>query len=78
MNQDQLISVITRVGFFGASAFMSVAFIELVVRFFGYTILQQTYKPGRLLEFAAIFLIFVIALLLRQVRDALKERGAAR
>jgi hypothetical protein len=48
------------------------------VRFFGYTILQQTYKPGRLLEFAAIFLIFVIALLLRQVRDALKERGAAR
>lgn len=78
MNQDQVISVICRSGFFGAFAFMGVALGELVVNSFGYTILRQTYGPGRLLEVAAIILIFVIALLLRQVRDALKERGAAR
>jgi len=78
MNQDQLISAISRLGFFGAFAFLSVAFVELVVHFFGYTILRQTYKPGRLMELAALILIFVIALLLRQVRDELKERGAAR
>jgi len=77
MNQDQLTSLVCRLGFFGAFGFLSVALIELIVRFFGYTILQDTYRPGRMMELAAVFLIFVIALLLRQVRDELKERGGA-
>jgi hypothetical protein len=31
------------------------------------------YQPGRMLEFASILLIFVIAILLRQIRDNVRK-----
>ena len=41
----------------------------------GFTLLRGMYNPGRLLELAALLLIFVIAVLLRQIRDAVGARG---
>jgi hypothetical protein len=74
MNLDKLTSLLLRVLFTGSLLLMSTAVVERIVNFFGYTILPETsYSSGRLLEFAAIFLIVVIALLLRQVRDELKH-----
>jgi hypothetical protein len=35
-----------------------------------------SYAPGRLFEFSGIFLLLVIALLLRQIREAIYKGGA--
>jgi hypothetical protein len=44
----------------------------------GYTtFLGQVARPGRMLEYAAVLLIFVIALLLREIRQRLKPGDAA-
>ncbi len=73
MDIDKYISIANRLLFFGGFALVSLAILEALVRIFGYTILRGSYTSGRLLEFAAILGIFVIALLLRQVREALRN-----
>lgn len=73
MNLDKYISIANRLLFFGGLALVSLAILEGFARIFGYTILRGSYTSGRLLEFAAILGIFVIALLLRQVRETLKN-----
>jgi len=74
MNLEKLMSMMTRVLFVGSVLLMAIAVAERVLNFFGYTILpDSTSSPGRLLEFAAIFLVVVIATLLRQVRDELRQ-----
>lgn len=77
MSFDQLSSILNRVFFFGAFILLFLAILESVINLFGYTILREFYTAGRLLEFAAILLVFVIALLLRQLRDELREKGRA-
>jgi hypothetical protein len=74
MDFDRTTSLISRVATLVAILFFAVAGAEWVANFFGYTITRRIYTPGRLLEFAAIIILLVIAVLLRQVRDAL--RGA--
>ena len=74
MQVDKLNSIVARVFFFGAFALMVLAVMERVANVFGYTILRA-YTAGRLLEFAVVLLVFIIALLLRQVREELKKRG---
>ncbi len=60
--------------FFGfALLLLLLAFLEKLVNFFGWTMYWLPYEPGRLIELAAMFMVFVIALLLRQVRAALKK-----
>ena len=49
-----------------------IAVSEGFVNAFGYTITRGVYTAGRLLEIATVFLIFVVALLLREIRDQLK------
>ena len=73
MDIDKYISIASRFLFFGGFALVCLALLEGLVRIFGYTILRGAYTSGRLLEFAAILGIFVIALLLRQVREALRN-----
>lgn len=74
MNLEKLVSMTMRLLFIGSVLLMGIAVLERVVNLLGYTILPDvTSSPGRLLEFAAIFLILVIAFLLRQVRDELKH-----
>ena len=71
MNLDNLTSIFSRLFFFGAFLLLTLALSEAAVRLAGFTILRGTYSSGRLLELAAVLLVFVIALLLRQLREAL-------
>ena len=66
-------SMMSRFFFFGAFVLLLLAGLEKVVNLFGYTILRDTYRAGRLLEFATILLVFVIAILLRQIREDLRK-----
>jgi hypothetical protein len=77
MTLEKLISVASRALFLGAFILLVVAVGEKIVNLLGYTILQQTqYSSWRLLEFAALFLIFVIAILLREIREELRKTKA--
>ena len=74
MNLEKIISLGSRVLFSLSLVLLFIAVAERIANFIGYTILRQTpYTPWRLLEFAAIFLIFVIAILLRQIREELRQ-----
>jgi len=73
MSFDKLISIASRVFFVGAFLLLGLAILEGVVNLFGYTVLRGTYTAGRLLEIAGILLVFLIALLLRQVREELRK-----
>lgn len=76
MDLDRLNSVACRVGFFGAFVLLGFAILERGANLLGYTILGiGSYGPGRLAEFAAILLLFVIALLLRETRELLRGRS---
>ncbi len=70
---NKLNSLVCRVLFVVAFIFAGLAVLEKVANFAGYTVVRG-YAPGRLLEFAAIILLFVIALLLREIRHG----GAAK
>jgi len=73
MNFEKLASVALRITFLGSLLLIASACVERFVNFFGYTILPEPrYSSGRMLELAAVFLIAVIALLLREVRDELR------
>ena len=69
MNLASLESLFNRAFFLGAFLLLVVAVAEKAANVGGYTIIGQAYAPGRLVEFAAILLLFVITLLLREIRD---------
>lgn len=74
MTTEKLASMALRLAFVGSLLLIGTACLERLVNYFGYTVLPETtYSPGRMLEFAAVFLIVVIAFLLRQVRDQLRR-----
>ncbi len=72
MNFESIYEYVARTLFIIASAAIAVAFLERIGEFFGFSILGEMYQAGRLLELAATLLVFVIAVLLRQVRDELR------
>jgi hypothetical protein len=53
----------------GSFVLLALSVLEAGARQLGYTILRSSFAPGRLLEYAVILLVFVVALLLRQIRD---------
>ena len=69
---DKLTSLISRVLFLLAFALAGIAVWEKLANFLGQTLLRG-YAASRLLEFAAVALLFVIAL---QLREAKAHRGA--
>ncbi len=69
MNTTMIYHVFARLFFFLALGILGVAIIEFLVNFFDYTILRGAYTAGRLIELSAALLIFVIVVLLRQIRD---------
>jgi hypothetical protein len=73
MNFEKGISMVSRLFFLGAFALMLLAVVEKFANFSGYTILRGTYEAGRLLEFAVVLLVFVIAIQLREMK--LERRG---
>ena len=74
MNLATLNSLLSRVFVIGAFALLALAISEKVVNVCGYTLLREFYTPWRLLEFAAVGLLFVVVLLLRQIREDLKKK----
>lgn len=75
MNLNRLASLLSHV--FAVMAFLLLALgvVEWLANVLGYTVVN--YRPGRLMEFAAIFAIFVVALLLRQLREEIRKAGRA-
>ena len=74
MSYDRYTSVLSRIFVFAAFALVAVAAIEEIANLSGYTLLHETYRPGRLIELAAALTVIVIALLLRQIREALLKK----
>jgi len=73
MKIDKVSSFVARLFFAGASVLLIVAVLERIANASGYTILRGTYTAARMLELATILVIFVMALLLRQIREQLKQ-----
>ena len=55
-----------------ASVAIAVAFVEWIGDIVGFSLIGEMYTAGRLLELAAALLVFVVAVLLRQIRDELR------
>ena len=77
MSLEKLYSVTSRVFFGGSFLLVLIAVAEGAANVFGYTVLRDTYAPGRLLEFAGIAMIFVVVLLLRQIRESLRQTSGS-
>lgn len=75
MTLDKLYSVISRLFFFGAFALLCAIVVEKIANFRGYTMLFG-YSGERVLDLAQALVIFVIAILLRQIRNALQTKSA--
>ncbi len=75
MNLEPLYSVVSRLLFVGAFGLLALVVLEAGLNALHFTVLRGAYSKGRLLELAAVMLVFVIALLLRQIRDGLKRTG---
>ncbi len=74
MNLDNLISAAGRPLFVLALALLALAGAERLANAVGYTVTRGTFSAGRLLEISALLATFVIAILLRQIRDELRTR----
>jgi hypothetical protein len=70
---EKILSSVMRLLFVIAFGILVLAVSEIVANVFGYTIMRGGYTGGRLLEFATVFMVCVITLLLRQIRDQLKR-----
>jgi hypothetical protein len=66
---NKLSSLVNRALFGLAFVLAALAIVEKVANLLGYTLVGE-YSPSRMLELAAVALLFVIALLLREIRDA--------
>jgi hypothetical protein len=73
MDLEKLILLTSRIFFLGAYVLLGLALIERIANAFGYTVLQD-FRGGRLLEFAIVFLIFVIAIQLREIREDFRKK----
>ena len=60
-----------RIFFLGSFILAGLAVVEKVMNLIGYTLLRGRYSPGRLLEFVAIGLLFVVVLQLREINISL-------
>ena len=74
MDFDTISKYLARTLFLLAIAAIALAFIEGIAEFFGRTMVGDFYTAGRLLELAATLLVFVIAVLLRQIRNELRAK----
>jgi len=76
MNIGNIYKYFARSLFFFALAILAVALIEVAANLLGYTVLRGAYTAGRLVELSAALVVFVIAVLLRQIRDAFTNPGS--
>ena len=71
---DKVISFLCRIFFIIALVMLLIAIWDRILNAFGWTLTFISYQPARLLELSALLMIFVIALLLRQIRDRLQNK----
>ena len=69
---EKMTSLVCRAFFLASFVLLTLSITEAGARKMGYTILRHSFEPARLLEYAVILLVFVVAMLLRQIRDAAK------
>ncbi len=74
---SHLSSYVNRILFALAFVIAGLGALEKIANMFDYTILGGRFAPGRLLEFSAIALLFVITLLLREIREGRSSKGPA-
>jgi hypothetical protein len=72
MNLEFVYNHFARSLFIIASVAIAVAFLEWIGAFVGFSLIGEMYTAGRLVELAAALLVFVVAVLLRQIRDELR------
>ena len=72
MSLEKLVSLVSRLFFLGGFVSLGLVLIERIANATGYTILQG--QGARLLEFAVVLLVFVIAVQLREMKEELKKR----
>ena len=72
MNLESVYKYFARTLFLIALAAIAVAFLEWITDFFGFSIIGEMYSVSDLQQGAATLLVFVITVLLRQVRDELR------
>lgn len=70
---ERIFHLLSRAIFFLALGMTGVAMIEIALNFVNLSILGAGYKAGRLIEISAALLVFVIVILLRQIRDRLED-----
>ena len=75
MNMTTIYHLSARAFFFLALGMLGVAIIETLVNLLDYTILRGIYTAGRLIELSAALLVFVITILLRQIRDGANSQS---
>jgi hypothetical protein len=75
MDFAKWISPASRLFFVAAFVLLAAALTERVANAVGYTVLGGAFSGGRLLEIAAILLIFVIAIQVREMREELRRRS---
>jgi len=73
MDVEKLGKYLSRTFFVAAFVLFVVAVVEWVLRMLG-AMHHPLYMPGRLVEFAAMFMVPLIAVLLRQIRDELRKK----
>ena len=73
MNLEFVYKHFSRIVFIIASLGIVVGFLEWIGGFVGFSVTGGMYTAGRLLELSAALLVFVIAVLLRQIRDELRS-----
>lgn len=76
MNIDIFYRIFARSLFFLALAMLAFGFLEIAANLLGFSIMRGLYTAGRLVELSAALVIFVIAILLRQIRDVLTNQGS--
>jgi heme/copper-type cytochrome/quinol oxidase subunit 1 len=73
MNLEFVYKHFSRTIFIIASLGIVAAILEWIGGFIGFSVTGDMYTAGRLLELSAALLVFVIAVLLRQIRDELRS-----
>ena len=69
---ERIFHLFSRIIFFLALGMLGVALVEILLNFADLSILRGHYSAGRLIELSAALLMFVITILLRQIRDRAK------
>lgn len=71
----RILELARELAFWGALALAAVAVAAGAVEQLGYSLIGRTYSAGRLLEFAAIIMVFAIGMHLRDILAELRRTG---